>query len=505
MLTALALSAGLIVSAAGAVLAAGRFHQGFNTQALAMLSWITLSLALVQLYRSEQTVLTMIRGWMYVVAIMAGITGVQWITSDVTTLNGPFPSPAYLAGAMVAGVLVMPIGFALEKDRWLKWTYPVLAVLATAVVWSTHRSVAFAFCLAVLLVWLALHRWILALAIAAAGTATLVFLRSAVTFRWADAGWEPPLPPSVRTQLTNAAWQILQDSHFLGTGPGSIHDQWPAALKLYQGPYAAVLEIACQYGLAITVVIVCALLGVLVWCVGRLWHTRGMRLASAERAPALWLALAILSLPVTTSFQAESLNFPLSALAAATLALLARHIESPRGRSLVWSGTPGTPPGTAPDPTSGTTPEPTSGTTPEPTSGTTPEPTSGTAPDPTSGTTPEPTSGTTPKLTSGTTPKLTSGTAPEPTSGTAPEPTSGTAPVPPHPAEATSPSPQVAEEAGGPPDHTECLDDQQCTNPTPPEVILHPAERAGAPIADEQEDGEPQQNGPGQRDQPDLA
>jgi len=274
-------------------------------QSIAMFSWIVLALALVQLYRSEQTVLTVIRGWMYAVAILAGITGYQLLTVDLPALNGPFPSPGYLAGSMVAGILLMPVGFSLEKDRRLQWTYPVVAVLATGVVWTTHRSVAFGCCVCVLWLWLFIYRRILAGVIAIIGIVIEIFLHTEMPMRWVEVGAEPPLTGSLHRRVIQTAWTILQDSGFIGVGPGGLMAHWPASQSQYRGPYFALIELASEYGLAVSVAFVCALLGAVVWSLNRLWQTRSGPLRSGERAPALWLAVMILSLPVTTSLQAQ--------------------------------------------------------------------------------------------------------------------------------------------------------------------------------------------------------
>jgi len=342
MLTIFGLSIAIVVSAVVAMAAYRPPVGGAAVQSVAMISCIALALTLVQLYRGEATVLTVIRGWMYAVAILGGITVYQRVTQDLPALSGPFPTPGYLAGSMVAGIFLMPVGFALEKDHRLRWAYPVIAVVATWVVWTTHRSVGFAVAVAILLVWLALERWTITAALVfVAGVVTLIFRPGGVPLRWADVGMEPPLDATVHSRLLDAAWTILRDSHFLGVGPGGLASHWPDTFVGYRGPYSALMEIASQYGAAVGVVLMCALIGAVAWCGVRLWQTRGGPLRSVERAPAFWLALVILTLPITTSLQAQWLNFPLSALVVATLALLARHIESPQGRALVWSAGPG--------------------------------------------------------------------------------------------------------------------------------------------------------------------
>jgi|GEM_PF-3357490 len=341
MFAVLGLSAGVIVSGTVAAVVFKPPANELWVQAISVGSLLALALALVQLYRNEQTVLTVVRGWLYAVAILTGITIYQRVTRDLPALSGPFPSPGYLAGSMLAGVFLLPVGFALEKDRRLRWAYPVVAVMATWVVWTTHRSVGFAVCLLVLLVWLALYRWIVATLLAGLGLVAVIVFRSVAPLRWADVGMEPPLDGAIHADLIRTSFLVLRDSSFLGVGPGGLAAHWPAEYGAYRGPYSAIAEIASQYGLTITVALASAFLGVLTWCLVRLWQTRRQKLWSADRAPAFWLGLMVISLPISTSLQAQWLDFPLSALGAATLALLARHIESPKGRALVWSAGPG--------------------------------------------------------------------------------------------------------------------------------------------------------------------
>ena len=339
MVTLLALSAGIIVSAIVAAIIHRPPWPSMATQSISVLGIIVLTLAMVQFYRSSQTVLTLIRGWLYAVAILAGITVYQRLTRDLPVLNGPFPSPAYLAASMVFGAMLMPIGFALEDDRRLRWAYPVAALMATWVVWTTHRSVAFGMCLALLLVWLATIRWLAALVVAAVAAVAAGLARSVIRFRWTEVGMEPPLDNAVRDTLTQLAWRVLHDSYFLGVGPGGLAARWPDVIADYRGPYSALLELASQYGLAVTVAVICAGLGVLTWCWRRLRQTKGAPLRSPTRAVGFWLAWLIVGFPLITSLQAQWLNFPLSALGMATLAILARDIESPQGRPMVWPAT----------------------------------------------------------------------------------------------------------------------------------------------------------------------
>ncbi|MDR0848668.1 MAG: hypothetical protein LBN10_06450, partial [Propionibacteriaceae bacterium] len=295
---------------------------------------MALAISLVQLYRSSETVLTLARGWMCAVLILVGITMYQRLSRDLPALNGPFPSPGYLAGSVVAGLVLMPIGFALESDRRLKWTYPVVALGATWVVWTTHRSVGVWCALVVLLIWVALWRWQVGLAVLVLGGTGIAIFRHGMAWRWSAIGGEPPLSLPTHLNLLSEAMDVCIRSGFIGVGPGGLLEHWP--ITGYAGPYSALFELVAEYGLGVGVVVLCALGAVLVSCGQRLILTRGRPLSSPDRAVALWLGVIIVMLPWTTSLQATWLGFPMAGLTTATIALLARHIEAPHTRVLQW-------------------------------------------------------------------------------------------------------------------------------------------------------------------------
>ena len=334
MVAILGLSCVLLVSGSIAWLVGHPDFKIAGFQSLVTLAAIALAIALVQLYRSSETVLTLVRGWMVAVVILAGITLYQRLSRDLPALNGPFPSPGYLAGSVVAGLALMPIGFALEDRRALKWTYPVTAVAATWVVWTTHRSVGFGCALVILFVWLALWRRYLAVGVLVIAGIGVVVFRRVIAWRWSGIGQEPPLPWSVNQELLSQAMDVCIRSGFIGVGPGGLTQHWD--VTGYAGPYSAFMELIAEYGLGAGVVVLCAFGAVLVWCVQRLIVTRGRPLNSSDRSVAIWVGLMILMLPWLTSLQATWLSFPMAGLTTATIAMLARHIEAPHTRDLQW-------------------------------------------------------------------------------------------------------------------------------------------------------------------------
>lgn len=305
------------------------------------------AVSLVQLYRGSETVLTLARGWMYLIALLTLIIAFQRLTDSPVPLSGPLPTPQHLATATVVGLALMPLGHALEHDRRLRWTYPLAAAAALFVLWSTHQAVAVATAAVILAVWTATYRpgrWIVVGAAAAAGLIAASSLRRYFPLAWHDAGLTAGPTWTTRGDLVAAGMALLRDTWFLGGGPASYASaagHAPGGPDLGSGPlapYCLLVEIASEYGLAVTVVVLLAGLGLLHWCVQRLVRTTGRPWSSPDRAPAIWLGLLLLGLPVIGLIQATWLAVPLTGLIIGTLALLARHTEEPQGRRVRVGG-----------------------------------------------------------------------------------------------------------------------------------------------------------------------
>jgi hypothetical protein len=298
-------------------------------------------LSVIQLYRGSETVLTLARGWMYLIGVLAAITARQRLALGPLPLSGPFPTPQHLATAAAVGLILMPLGHGLEHDRRLRWTYPVAALAAAYVIWSTHQALAVGVAVAVAAVWAACSRrgrWAVLGAAVAAGLVAVSPLRRYFPLAWHDS--ELTAGPSLlrRSQLVDAGMALLRETWFLGGGPGSYAvragEAWGAALPGGPpwSPWCPLVEVASQYGLAVAVILVLACLGLLGWCVKRLLRTAGRPWTSPERAPAVWLGFFLLALPAVGLVQPSWLGQPLTALIAGTAVLLARHVEEPSGR-----------------------------------------------------------------------------------------------------------------------------------------------------------------------------
>ena len=298
-----------------------------------------LAFALTQLYRGAETVLTVLRGWLYLTAFLAVVTVYQRLAAGPTPLTGPLQTPEHLATTALTGLTLMPLGRALEHDRRLTWAYPAAGGCALVVLWLSHQAVGLAAGLAVVVVWLALgrrSRWVLAGAAVAVGLAYAV-TRHDPPLHWSDTGADF----AQRRQLVGLGEELLRQTWFLGAGPGGFSHAaagWPGGLP--DAPYSPLLEVTSQYGLGAGVVVVLAGFGILRWCADRLRRTSRSRSSLADRATAIWCAVAVLGVAVAGSLQPTWLDVPLSALIVATVTILARHVEGPLGRRATAGLTP---------------------------------------------------------------------------------------------------------------------------------------------------------------------
>ncbi|MDR0991235.1 MAG: hypothetical protein LBL92_07755 [Propionibacteriaceae bacterium] len=292
-----------------------------------------LALALVQLYRGAETVLTLARGWLYLSLGLTLVVGWQRWSSGPRDLTGPFADATYLAAAALTGLVMMTLGQTLEHDRRLRWLYPVAAGGSLMTLAWSHQTVMMLAGLGVVAVGLALTRWgrwVLAGA-AVVGAVAAALSWSQWTLSWPDS----TLAWSQRRELISQGLALARDTWFLGAGPGSYELAAASRADLPAEPYAPLIEVVSQYGLGPLVMLVLAGLGVLQWCLVRLLRTRGRSWAAPERVTALWCGLIVLVAPVLGAQQPGWLGAPLAGLLAATVVLLARHVENPAGRRVM--------------------------------------------------------------------------------------------------------------------------------------------------------------------------
>lgn len=332
---------------------------------IAVVGMFALALALVQLYRTAETVLTIARGWLYllflVVAEAAWEIGTgnrlptfhlppeaRGVDPGWDLIAGPFIVPDQLAAACCVAMLVMPVGFAFEHDRRLRWAYPAACLPVPWVIAHTGSNLALLVALVTLGVWASLHRWSRLVALPL-GLVALVALPQGRTFLSrlvADfahlVGGETAGAWGDRLNLMLDGVVMLRRSLWLGVGPGGfahvMETQWlPFGTNGLTRPFSAIVEITAQYGLSLFVVCTLVAVGAMRWCVQRLLATRGQPLMSPQRVVAWWLLVTLALWPLTSMMSATWLAQPVSTLQFATIAMLARHIERPKGRLVMPS------------------------------------------------------------------------------------------------------------------------------------------------------------------------
>ena len=327
------------------------------------------ALAFVQLYRTAETVLTIARGWLYMLVLV--IVEAAWeivsgnrlpnfylppemrgVDFQWDQIAGPFHNPNQLAAACCMALLVMPIGFALEHDRRLRWAYPVVCLPVPWIILHTGSTLGLLLCLVILGTWALLHRWTRITAVPF-GVVALVVLpqgRSFLTTLWGQLGAVVQSNPDVwysssdRFNLMRDGVVMLRRSLWLGVGPGGFPhvmstDQLPYPTHGIVDPHSAIVEITAQYGLSVFVAVTLVVIGAMRWCVQRLLKTRGLPFMSPERAPAVWLLMTLALWPVSSMMNSTWLLQSMSALQLATIVMLARHHERPKGRLVVPSET----------------------------------------------------------------------------------------------------------------------------------------------------------------------
>lgn len=324
------------------------------------------ALALVQLYRTAETVLTIARGWLYLAALVLLVNLWEVLGDDRLPnfylrpamradpawrqIAGPFHNPNQLASVLVMAALVMAVGFSLEHDRRLRWAYPAVCLPMPLVILRTGSTLGLGLIGVVALVWLCLYRWPrrVGLPLAAVGVVALPQGRAFLATLWGQYQnlWHPAAEhiysSGDRLNLILDGVVMLRRSWWLGVGPGGYpyvmaNQPMPYPTHGIINPHCGLVEIASQYGIGMFVLLVLVGAGLVKWSLERLRRTRGTPLASPQRAVALWALVAVAVLPVLSMMHSTWLNQSMSALFTGTLVMWARHIERPLGRRVTTS------------------------------------------------------------------------------------------------------------------------------------------------------------------------
>lgn len=283
-----------------------------------------LAVALVQLYRTAETVLTVARGWLYMVvlvqiAALVGIGGTAWLDS------------ARLAALLVMSVIVLAVGWSLEHDRRLRWAYLAACAPIPYLMWRTGSALGIALLAAVGLTWLAVYQWgrryVVPLLVVALG------ILPATRALFADLA----VQLGDRYALIRAGVVLLRRSDWLGVGPGGFTDalenqRLPYTTHGITSAYSAIVEIATQYGIGAFVLVTLGGIGLARWAIDRLRRTTKQPLRSAPRIVAIWTLAVVVAWPLLSMITPTYLDLSTSALFVGTVAMWARHIERPLGR-----------------------------------------------------------------------------------------------------------------------------------------------------------------------------
>lgn len=284
-----------------------------------------LAVALVQLYRSAETVLTIARGWLYMAAITEVVALVQGWPA------GPFDTPSHLAALLVMTVIVVAVGWSLEHDRRLRWAYLAVCAPIPFLLWRSGSSIGIALLVVVAMVWLAVYQWgrrfvvplsLLVLAVLPQTRVLLADLYLEVGDRYA---------------LMRAGIVLLRRTDWLGVGPGGFSyaltsQQLPYSTHGIVDAFGAIVEIASQYGIGMFVLVTLGGIGLARWAIDRLRRTAKQPLRSAPRIVAIWTLAVVALWPALSMMTPTYLGESMPALFVATVAMWARHIERPLGR-----------------------------------------------------------------------------------------------------------------------------------------------------------------------------
>lgn len=314
------------------------------------------ALALAQLWRGRASLLALLRGWLIALALVQLEAMAEILTPlrlpnffqpdpthpDWFLVAGPFHNPNQLAAFLLTGLLVLPIGFALEERerRWLRWAYVAVAVPMPIVVYNTGSILVMMLLLPAAGVWLLFNRrtWPVVPALLVL-LAVLPIGRAALAKGWDSVNYilstyeMQGYTSSIRLNLVQNGFWMLWDSHLLGKGPGSFPDQMASGRPPYDAfhivnPHSGVIEIIAQYGILGALAWLGALVALVVSASRVIRATRGGAWISAERALALWVLVTVLLWPALSLANSSWLIQSASVLQAMTVALLARELES---------------------------------------------------------------------------------------------------------------------------------------------------------------------------------
>ncbi len=322
-----------------------------------------LAVALIQLYRTAETVLTVARGWLYMAVLVEVVNTLELVTGNRLSnyhlaadrrgtagwseIAGPFATPSQLAAVFVMAAIVMAVGWSLEHDRRLRWAYLAVCVPMPFFLWRTGSTLGLLLFVVVVVWWLAVYSWgrrigvpLLAVVIVALpqGRSLLVSLWQQIGTLFGGAT-DAAFSAGDAFNLLRDGAVLLVRSTWIGVGPAGFPYAMTTRSTPYfthgvVAPYSAIVEIASQYGIGMFVLVTLVGFGLTKWAIDRLRRTARQPLRSAPRIVALWTLVVTLMWPLLSMLGPTYLDQSVAALFVATMAMWARHIERPLGRRM---------------------------------------------------------------------------------------------------------------------------------------------------------------------------
>lgn len=250
-------------------------------------------------------------------------------------------NPNLLAYLGVVVLSVAPLAFVATRRSWLRAVVAIIGVLDLAMIWQTESKIGVASAAIVLMSWAFAWRRVRYPAIILGSIAFYLvwFYRltgtAALRYKMQELVWNIEKPGDsgwIRWRLIRSGIWMLEDTHGLGTGPGSFSNRVlasPYRPKDIMNPHSALVEIGSQYGIV-------ALAG---WLIGlvviAIWAMRTVRFRDAARwsLPATirrTLIATALAWPLLSMTHSTWMDQPITLAHLATLGVLVGALARPR-------------------------------------------------------------------------------------------------------------------------------------------------------------------------------
>lgn len=322
--------------------------------AIKTFSLLALAVAMAVVVRRQRTVVALVVGWV----VAAAVSAVPGIWEVATGHHLPGNMPARYHAGVIPGwnsissffdnpnlyayqcalvILLLPVVFAVTPRRW-QWAWvPFGALLAYLLLWTDGRIAALGLIVGIA-AWALrsrVTRWVMAggvtlFALAAwlqiPPTGEFVSEASNVLVQLNEEGastW-------VRVQLAKSGWWMLEQSSFLGVGPGgfaswALHPDNPYPYHGLNSAHSGLIEVGSQYGLLTAFAVIGLLVATIIVTV-RHDRASGQRW-SINRVVAVCPAILALTWPLLSATHSSWLSQPLAAAHVATMVALAAWSE----------------------------------------------------------------------------------------------------------------------------------------------------------------------------------